>query len=101
MRQTPLKLQLKEDVWSKLRPSLFLSHAASRVGLPQVARVLSEVYGERMASQSADGESFPLQQKLLVCCLLLLVRSGKSREASLGKVRGRPSGQNRSVRADA
>uniref|UniRef100_A0A3P9LEP9 Cell division control protein n=1 Tax=Oryzias latipes TaxID=8090 RepID=A0A3P9LEP9_ORYLA len=59
---------------------------ASRVGLPQVARVLSEVYGERMASQSTDGESFPLQQKLLVCCLLLLVRSGKSRETSLGKL---------------
>uniref|UniRef100_A0A3P9IGN5 Cell division control protein n=1 Tax=Oryzias latipes TaxID=8090 RepID=A0A3P9IGN5_ORYLA len=59
---------------------------ASRVGLPQVARVLSEVYGERMASRSTDGESFPLQQKLLVCCLLLLVRSGKSREASLGKL---------------
>uniref|UniRef100_A0A8C7YEI9 Cell division control protein n=1 Tax=Oryzias sinensis TaxID=183150 RepID=A0A8C7YEI9_9TELE len=82
----PPKLQLKEDVWSKLRPSLFLSRPASRVGLPQVARVLSEVYGERMASQSADGESFPLQQKLLVCCLLLLVRSGKSRETSLGKL---------------
>ena len=63
--------------------------AASRVSLPQVARVLSEVYGDRMASQSSDGESFPLQQKLLVCCLLLLLRSGKSKEIVLGKVRGR------------
>nr|XP_046231302.1 cell division control protein 6 homolog isoform X2 [Scatophagus argus] len=61
---------------------------ASRVGLPQVARVLSEVYGDRMASQSggSDGESFPLQQKLLVCCLLLLTRSGKSKEVVLGKL---------------
>ncbi|XP_032372413.1 cell division control protein 6 homolog [Etheostoma spectabile] len=61
---------------------------ASRVSLPQVARVLSEVYGDRMASQGggSDGESFPLQQKLLVCCLLLLTRSGKSREVVLGKV---------------
>ncbi|KAK9540825.1 hypothetical protein VZT92_003251 [Zoarces viviparus] len=61
---------------------------ASRVSLPQVARVLSEVYGDRMASQSggADGESFPLQQKLLVCCLLLLTRNGKSREIVLGKL---------------
>uniref|UniRef100_A0A3B3C510 Cell division control protein n=1 Tax=Oryzias melastigma TaxID=30732 RepID=A0A3B3C510_ORYME len=58
----------------------------SRVGLPQVARVLSEVYGERMAAQSSDGENFPLQQKLLVCCLLLLIRSGKSKEISLGKL---------------
>uniref|UniRef100_H3CLC8 Cell division control protein n=1 Tax=Tetraodon nigroviridis TaxID=99883 RepID=H3CLC8_TETNG len=61
---------------------------ASKVSLPQVARVLSEVYGDRMASRgsSADAESFPLQQKLLVCCLLLLVRSGRSREVVLGKL---------------
>ncbi|XP_070843432.1 cell division control protein 6 homolog [Chaetodon trifascialis] len=61
---------------------------ASRVSLPQVARVLSEVYGDRMASQcsGSDGESFPLQQKLLVCCLLLLIRNGKSKEVALGKL---------------
>ncbi|XP_035516381.1 cell division control protein 6 homolog [Morone saxatilis] len=62
---------------------------ASRVSLPQVARVLSEVYGDRMASQcggGSDGESFPLQQKLLVCCLLLLIRNGKSKEIVLGKL---------------
>ncbi|XP_034045039.1 cell division control protein 6 homolog [Thalassophryne amazonica] len=60
---------------------------ASRVGVPQVARVLSEVYGDRMASPSgAGGEIFPLQQKLLVCCLLLLVQNGKSKEVVLGKL---------------
>lgn len=57
------------------------------MSVPQVARVLSEVYGDRMASNGGEeGESFPLQQKLLVCCLLLLTRSGKSREIQLGKV---------------
>ncbi|KAL2086850.1 hypothetical protein ACEWY4_017909 [Coilia grayii] len=62
---------------------------AVRVSVPQVARVLSEVYGDRMASGGAsgsEGESFPLQQKLLVCCLLLLTRSSKSREIPLGKL---------------
>ncbi|XP_031418192.1 cell division control protein 6 homolog [Clupea harengus] len=60
---------------------------AVRVSVPQVARVLSEVYGDRMVSGSgSEGESFPLQQKLLVCCLLLLTRSGKSREIPLGKL---------------
>ncbi|XP_077428053.1 cell division control protein 6 homolog isoform X2 [Vanacampus margaritifer] len=53
-------------------------------GVPQVARVLSEVYGDRMAS--CGGESFPLQQKLLACCLLMLVRAGKSKEVHLGKL---------------
>ncbi|XP_072239990.1 cell division control protein 6 homolog [Leuresthes tenuis] len=61
---------------------------ASRVSLPQVAQVLSEVYGDRMVTQSSgsEGESFPLQQKLLVCCLLLLIRNGKSKEIGLGKL---------------
>ncbi|XP_041837715.1 cell division control protein 6 homolog isoform X2 [Melanotaenia boesemani] len=62
--------------------------AESRVSLPQVAQVLSEVYGDRMASQtsSSEGECFPLQQKLLVCCLLLLIQNGKSKEIVLGKL---------------
>lgn len=51
--------------------------------------MLSEVYGDRMASHGSgsDAESFPLQQKLLVCCLLLLLRNGKTKEVVLGKVR--------------
>uniref|UniRef100_A0A1A8GBY1 Cell division control protein n=2 Tax=Nothobranchius korthausae TaxID=1143690 RepID=A0A1A8GBY1_9TELE len=59
-----------------------------RVGLPQVVRVLSEVYGDRMTSPSgeSEGESFPLQQKLLVCCLLLLTSKGKGKETHLGKL---------------
>lgn len=78
------------QTWTLTRTLLVLCvRAVSRVSLPQVARVLSEVYGDRMASQcgSSDGESFPLQQKLLVCCLLLLIRNGKSKEIVLGKVR--------------
>lgn len=64
-------------------------NAVVRVNVPQVARVLSEVYGDRMASSGGEeGDSFPLQQKLLVCCLLLLTHNGKSREVQLGKVRG-------------
>ncbi|KAM6972000.1 LOW QUALITY PROTEIN: cell division control protein 6 homolog [Aplochiton taeniatus] len=58
-----------------------------RVSVPQVARVLAEVYGDRMAtSPGGGGESFPLQQKLLVCCLLLLTQGGKSKEVPLGKL---------------
>ncbi|KAM9818955.1 cell division control protein 6 homolog [Syngnathus typhle] len=53
-------------------------------GVPQVARVLSEVYGDGVAS--CTDESFPLQQKLLVCCLLMLARAGKSKEVPLGKL---------------
>ncbi|XP_027025403.1 cell division control protein 6 homolog isoform X2 [Tachysurus fulvidraco] len=63
------------------------TNTKARVSVPQVARVLSEVYGDRMTSSGGEeGESFPLQQKLLVCCLLLLTRNGKSREIQLGKL---------------
>uniref|UniRef100_A0A8C9QWW9 Cell division control protein n=1 Tax=Scleropages formosus TaxID=113540 RepID=A0A8C9QWW9_SCLFO len=58
----------------------------SRVGVAQVARVLSDVYGDRMASREGDGESFPLQQKLLVCSLLMETRRGGGREVPLGKL---------------
>ncbi|XP_077462333.1 cell division control protein 6 homolog isoform X2 [Stigmatopora argus] len=64
---------------------LFSENVAMVAGVPQVARVLSEVYGDRMASCSGN-ESFPLQQKLLVCCLLMSVRAGKSKEIPLGKL---------------
>uniref|UniRef100_A0A674MBN2 Cell division control protein n=1 Tax=Takifugu rubripes TaxID=31033 RepID=A0A674MBN2_TAKRU len=79
---------VESDERKKLNASCLLVCAASKVSLPQVARVLSEVYGDRMASHGngSDAESFPLQQKLLVCCLLLLLRNGKTKEVVLGKL---------------
>ncbi|XP_060797692.1 cell division control protein 6 homolog [Neoarius graeffei] len=75
---------------NRSRMSLELTNNSTKVqpvSVPQVARVLSEVYGDRMASSGREeGESFPLQQKLLICCLLLLMRNGKSREIQLGKL---------------
>ncbi|MBN3312889.1 CDC6 protein, partial [Atractosteus spatula] len=60
------------------------SKGVPRASLPQVSRVLSEVYGERMAG--GEAECFPLQQKLLVCALLLQSQHGKTRELPLGKL---------------
>ncbi|XP_005394411.2 PREDICTED: cell division control protein 6 homolog isoform X2 [Chinchilla lanigera] len=58
-----------------------------RVGLAHVARVVSEVDGSRMApSREGAQDSFPLQQKILVCALLLLTRQLKVREVTLGKL---------------
>ncbi|XP_072318998.1 cell division control protein 6 homolog [Eucyclogobius newberryi] len=74
-----------EMVESDERKKAATEAKASRVSVPQVARVLAEVYGDRMAAQT-EGESFPLQQKLIVCCLLLLIKNGKSKEIPLGKL---------------
>ncbi|KAG6929785.1 cell division cycle 6 [Chelydra serpentina] len=67
--------------------SASVSPVPRRVGLLHISRVISDVYGDRMALGS-DGasDSFPLQQKILVCSLLLLARQLKAKEVTLGKL---------------
>jgi len=56
-----------------------------RVTLSHIASVISEVYSSTVSSCSAQ-ESIPLQQKLVACTLLLLVRSQPKKEVTLGKL---------------
>ncbi|XP_072343474.1 cell division control protein 6 homolog isoform X1 [Scyliorhinus torazame] len=62
------------------------SPGLKKVGLLHVSQVVSEVDGDRMKSSSGSDECFPLQQKLLVCSLLLLTRQSKVKEFTLGKL---------------
>ncbi|XP_036889398.1 cell division control protein 6 homolog [Sturnira hondurensis] len=58
-----------------------------RVSLSHISQVISEVDGNRMALiQEGAQDSFPVQQKILVCSLLLLTRQLKSKEVTLGKL---------------
>ncbi|XP_068118236.1 cell division control protein 6 homolog [Hyperolius riggenbachi] len=57
-----------------------------KVSLPHISRVLTHVYGDKMAASSGGDDSFPLQQKLIVCSLLLLTRDSKIKEVTLGKL---------------
>ncbi|KAI4556826.1 hypothetical protein MJT46_020013 [Ovis ammon polii x Ovis aries] len=58
-----------------------------RVGVIHVSQVISEVDGNRMTlSREGAQDSFPLQQKILVCSLLLLTRRLKIKEVTLGKL---------------
>ncbi|XP_066484227.1 cell division control protein 6 homolog [Tiliqua scincoides] len=59
-----------------------------QVGLVHVSQVISDVYGNRMAAGNScgDADSFPLQQKILVCSLLLLVKQQKAKEVTFGKL---------------
>ncbi|KAL1005992.1 hypothetical protein UPYG_G00066530 [Umbra pygmaea] len=80
-------VEIAESDDRKKTTSAKVEAKASCVSLPQVARVLSEVYGDRMAASAGGaGESLPLQQKLLVCSLLLLTRNSKAKEFPLGKL---------------
>jgi cell division control protein 6 len=55
-----------------------------KIGIVQINKVLSEVYG---SSSTYNGqESIPLQQKLILCTLLLMVKQGKFKEVTMGKV---------------
>ncbi|XP_036054218.1 cell division control protein 6 homolog isoform X2 [Onychomys torridus] len=58
-----------------------------RVGLAHISQVISEVDGNRVTlSQETTQDSLPLQQKILVCSLLLLTRRLKIKEVTLGKL---------------
>uniref|UniRef100_K7ED41 Cell division control protein n=2 Tax=Ornithorhynchus anatinus TaxID=9258 RepID=K7ED41_ORNAN len=58
-----------------------------RVSLCDVSQVIADIYGDRMAaSQTGGADPFPLQQKILVCSLLLLTRQLKVKEVTLGKL---------------
>ncbi|XP_042643188.1 cell division control protein 6 homolog [Tyto alba] len=63
------------------------SPVPKRVGLLHVSRVISEVFGDRLAAGAAGArDAFPLQQKVLLCSLLLLARRLRTREVTLGKL---------------
>uniref|UniRef100_A0A6I8RCP8 Cell division control protein n=1 Tax=Xenopus tropicalis TaxID=8364 RepID=A0A6I8RCP8_XENTR len=81
--QTVLKPLTESLSPSKEVPS---NPVPKKVSLPHISRVLSDVYGDKMASSGGSSESFPLQQKLLVCALLLLTRQSKIKEVTLGKL---------------
>ncbi|XP_074835157.1 cell division control protein 6 homolog [Carettochelys insculpta] len=71
---------------SPATPAL-VSPVPHRVGLPHISRVISEVYGDRLAlGGGGANDHFPLQQKILVCSLLLLARQLKAKEVTLGKL---------------
>lgn len=66
-----------------------MSPVPKRVGLLHISRVLSEVFGDRLAGRAQGAQdTFPLQQKVLLCSLLLLTRRSQTREVTLGKVSG-------------
>jgi len=55
------------------------------VGLIQVKRVLDSVYGAGQQTMDSGEDELPLQQKILVCCLLLL-KKGPAKKTTIGKV---------------
>jgi len=67
----------------------FHSTLLKRVGVQQIQQIVNEVYGSRMKTTGKDDPklTIPVQQELAICILLLMLRKGKNKEISLGKVR--------------
>ncbi|XP_055538119.1 cell division control protein 6 homolog [Wyeomyia smithii] len=54
------------------------------VQIRQVVNTLNQVYG---STQNMDEDSaFPLQQKILICSLLLILKNGKSKDVTVGRL---------------
>ena len=60
---------------------------AGQVDVPQIMKVINQVYGSQVAaSLGTKGDGLPLKQKILMASLLLMVKKGKTKEVTLGKL---------------
>lgn len=58
------------------------------VELKEVVAVLNGVYG---STQNFNKDTFPIQQKLLLCSLLLILNKGRNKDITVGRVSSRES----------
>ncbi|XP_046676138.1 cell division control protein 6 homolog [Homalodisca vitripennis] len=56
------------------------------VALQEVLSVVNDVYNTAQSLDSSQAESFPLQQKLLICSLLLIRQTSKAKDITIGKL---------------
>uniref|UniRef100_A0A1I8NR07 Cell division control protein n=1 Tax=Stomoxys calcitrans TaxID=35570 RepID=A0A1I8NR07_STOCA len=56
------------------------------VQVTQVAAVLNKVYGASQNLQEDIEESFPLQQKIMLCTLMLMLRNEKNKDITMGRL---------------
>ncbi|CAG9784520.1 unnamed protein product [Diatraea saccharalis] len=56
------------------------------VELKQVLEVLNDVYGSSRKIETEVEEGFPMQQKLILCSLMLMLTKGKNRDIVMGKL---------------
>lgn len=58
-----------------------------KINLKEVATVLNKVYGNaQMLGDDVDDSCFPLQQKILICTMLLIIKHEKNKNITLGRL---------------
>ena len=54
--------------------------------MPQIMKVINAVYGSQVNQSLGTKGALPTQQKILIASLLLMVKKGRSKEVTLGKL---------------
>lgn len=60
--------------------------ANNKVTVASIASVCNEVYGSKVATPAGSKIGFPLQQKIVICSLMVLFKDKKIKEVSRSKV---------------
>lgn len=68
----------------KTKPKEVATSPPKAVQIRSVISTLNQVYGTTQTM--TDDEAFPLQQKLLVCALLLILKASKNKDITVGKL---------------
>ena len=63
-----------------------IQEEAPKVQLKEVMTVLNQVYGASQNLDSEIEEAFPLQQKLLICSLLLIMKNDKNKDITMSRL---------------
>ena len=60
------------------------SAAVKLVGIPHVLKIVNQVYSDKFVEATENDYNFPIQQKIVLCVILLMTRDG-NRNPELGK----------------
>ena len=88
-KQTLLKPMTPRDMDSPTQSPRkgYKNPKVTQVDVPQIMKVVNQVYGSQVtASLGTKGEGLPIKQKILIASLLLMVKKGKRKEITLGKL---------------
>ncbi|KAF2896896.1 hypothetical protein ILUMI_09283 [Ignelater luminosus] len=64
------------------------NNTVEAVDLKQVVNVLNNVYGTSQNLSEDSDDAFPLQQKIIICSLLLILKKAKNKDITIGKLHG-------------
>lgn len=62
------------------------TEAVKKVDMKEVVGVLNKIYGTTQNLSDDCDSDFPLQQKIVICSLLLMLRNCKSKDITIGKL---------------